>query len=218
MSLDQLRGVQERQDSPSHSPERKGKDATYRKSVFPLNQLDTLENDEPPVPQIDGGQSGSNADMDIGHVSEYNEEVNEAEEYSSFSTLSDPLSLASGGGDSEPKTPPEDCSFYENMLQENPDQCAPFIPPPLGDSQFLMSCVDMFSEDDLKLDGDLLWNTDWEILDMENEGDMKKNLSTPKFFPDQEEGSPVLNSKEIEMSTPVLNLPLLQGNEMWFEM
>ena len=76
----------------------------------------------------------------------------------------------------------------------------------------------MFSEDNLKLDSDLLWNTDWEILDVENTGEMmEKNLSTPKFFPD-EEGLPVLNSKEIEMSTPVPNLPLLQGNEVWFEL
>ena len=206
VSLNQLRGLQERQHSPSQSPANRDKRMLRN-------------NEPPPLPQVYGCQSGSNADMDVGNVSEYNEEVYEAEEeYSSCSTPERPLSFASGGGGSEPKTPPEDCSFYEDLLREDPDQCAPFIPPPLGDSQFLMSCVDMFSEADLKLDSDSLWNTDWEILDVENTGEMmEKNLSTPKFFPD-EEGLPVLNSKEIEMSTPVPNLPLLQGNEVWFEL
>lgn len=180
------------------------------------------------ITEIKDNQSDNKTEMAASYLSNNkvdmigDKEGDECEEFSSPAVQSPDCESLTSCESNESFTPSQDASFYDNLPEGNLDQCAPFIPPPLGDTQFLMSSIDMCSFDGDLNDDNLAWNTDtWEICDpvgpcnSKKEANIRRNLSTPKFFPSEEE-LPILNSEEIEMSTPVQNLPLLQGNEIWF--
>ena len=216
VSLDQLRRIKERQDSPTHSPSGKS-DYGHRVKKVISNSRVITSGRTLGLGEMQEKKCGGNTEIDAGYISPIALSVHEDEDVTRACT---PEYIDSG---CEDITPPMTDMFDINEQDINPDHYAPFIPPPVGDSQFLEECMeDMESLDETVGDEDLMWsNESWEIYDTEpdmhmaKEENIKRNLSTPKFYP-QVDDLPILNSNEVEMSTPISNLPLLQGNEIWF--
>ena len=220
LSLDQLRRIKEHQDSPTNSPSGKGDYGHVIKKLISNNHVVT-SGTTLNLAEMSDKTSGGHTDFDAGYISPIALSIHEDEDMIGACTPDSQLSkdIDSGCEDISPSA----TDLYDNEVDMNPERCAPFIPPPFVDSPIFSECMEMGASLDETLgDGDLMWsNESWEIYDAEpdirgvKEQDIKRNLSTPKFYP-PEDDLPILNSNEIEMSTPISNLPLLQGNEIWF--
>lgn len=213
VSLDQLQRSKERQESPTNSPNGKDEYVSLVEKLMSNNHVFGATSN---LTDITDKKSGGYADIDAGYESPIS--VHEDEDVTRVCTPDSQRSKDSGCEDNVPYT----TDLYDNEMDMNPDQFAPFIPPPGGNSPFFAGCMQMCSMDETLGDDDLMWsNESWEILEPEvdmrtmSNDDFKRNLSTPKFFL-SEDDLPILNSNEVEMSTPVSNLPLLEGNEIWF--
>ncbi|XP_028393358.1 hypoxia-inducible factor 1-alpha-like isoform X2 [Dendronephthya gigantea] len=220
VSLDQVRRVIEHQDSPTNSPNGKGKyDGVVEKLVSnhhviaPGGTINLLSK------SFDNKSGGQN-DIDAGYASPIALSVHEDDDvtYDRSPDSQRYRDADSGCGDQSPPATDQ----LDSDIDMNPDHFAPFIPPPVGDSEIFADCMAMGSMDESLEDSNLMWNNEsWEIYDtdadmrVDDTADMKRNLSTPKFYP-HEDDLPILNSSEVEMSTPITNMPLLQGNEIWF--
>jgi hypothetical protein len=221
LSLDQLQRIKEHQDSPTHSPSGKGNYGRVIKKLISNNHVITSSRSSNLL-ETSEKKSGGQTDIDAGYISPIALSTHEDDDLTPACT---PDSQRSKDIDSgcEDITPPA-TDLYDSEMDMNPDRFAPFIPPPIGDSPFFTECMEMgASLDETIGDDDLMWsNESWEIFDAEpevrgvKEQNIKRNLSTPKFYPPEDDDLPILNSNEIEMSTPITDLPLLQGNEIWF--
>ena len=218
VSLDQVHRIKERQDSPTNSPNGKKEYENLVETLISNNHV-LSSSTTSRCSKISDKKSGGLTELDAGYVSPLALSVQEDDEVARACT---PDSQQSKDIDSGCEDTPPATELFDNDMDMNPDQFAPFIPPPVGDSRFFVDCMEVSSMDETLGDEDLMWsNESWEIYDTEadlrakKDADIRRNLSTPKFFP-PEDDLPILNSNEVEMSTPMSNLPLLQGNEIWF--
>lgn len=219
VSLDQLDRIKERRETPENSPNGKNHYDELFKEFISKNQALTFNTNLTEI--TDKKTGGQSSEVDAGYASPVALSVCEEDDVTRACTPDSQRSkdIDSGCEDDGPKGTED---WFENELDMNPDHFAPFIPPPVGDSPFFPDCMDLGSLDQTLDDNDLIWsNESWEIVDTEadmrvvKDSDIKRNISTPKFYP-SEEVLPVLNSNEVEMSTPISNLLLLEGNEIWF--
>ena len=218
VSLDQVNRIKEYQDSPTNSPNgKKGYESLVKSLITTNNSVLTSGSASCQTEALDKN-SGGLTDVDAGYASPLALSVQDDDDITRACTPESQRSRDSGCEDNMPGT----TDLLDNEMDMNPDEFAPFIPPPLGDNSFFTNSMEIGSMDETIGDDDLMWsNESWEIYDtdadlrVKNTADVKRNLSTPKFYPPVDE-LPILNSSEVEMSTPVTNLPLLQGNEIWF--
>ena len=214
MSLDQVQRLREMQESPRNSPADRTDFNQANKTRLPVihkcsekssQQFQTTSGNnhkgyattnsldvEPPA---DMDFRGICFDEDMPEIGE--EVTSETEEY--FRSL-DSTSVSSDEKYEEyfncPSIPPPDCDsklLYEDASEGNLDQCAPFIPPPLSDTQFSVDEkeLEMFNLNNPFGCDELAWKNDmWEVSnDFDKEtfppqkGFIKRNLSTPTFFP-----------------------------------
>lgn len=220
VSLDQVRRLIEHQDSPTNSPNGKGKYEGVVEKLMSNHHVLTPGGTSGLLSNSFDSKSGGQSDIDAGYVSPIALSVHEDDDvtYAHSPDSQRHGDVDSGCGDQSPPATDQ----LDSDIDMNPDHFAPFIPPPVGDSAIFADCIDMSSLDENLEDDNFMWsNESWEIYDTDADirvndaADMKRNLSTPKFYP-HEDDLPILNSNEVEMSTPIMNMPLLQGNEIWF--